>query len=67
MKMLNTTEAAELPTTPRLEGSSVTPAETPVSNQDKMLLETPLRLPLALECDMLESDMMLDTLSDAST
>uniref|UniRef100_A0A665VLI8 Uncharacterized protein n=1 Tax=Echeneis naucrates TaxID=173247 RepID=A0A665VLI8_ECHNA len=32
-----------------------------------MMLETPLRLSLTLECDMYESDVMLDTLSDTST
>uniref|UniRef100_A0A8C6MD45 Cell division cycle 16 n=1 Tax=Nothobranchius furzeri TaxID=105023 RepID=A0A8C6MD45_NOTFU len=67
MKMLNTSESGELPAEPRLDETSVTPLETPVSNQDKMMLETPLRLSLTLECDMYESDMMLDTLSDTST
>uniref|UniRef100_A0A8D3DZ92 Cell division cycle 16 homolog (S. cerevisiae) n=1 Tax=Scophthalmus maximus TaxID=52904 RepID=A0A8D3DZ92_SCOMX len=68
MKMLNTTEAGDLSATPRLEDtSSITSLETPLSNQDKMMLETPLRLALTLECDMYESDVMLDTLSDTST
>uniref|UniRef100_A0A3Q2ZRG2 Cell division cycle 16 homolog (S. cerevisiae) n=1 Tax=Kryptolebias marmoratus TaxID=37003 RepID=A0A3Q2ZRG2_KRYMA len=68
MKMLNTSESSELLAEPRLEETSVTPLGTPVSNQDKMMLETPLRLSLTLECsDMYESDMMLDTLSDTST
>lgn len=67
MKMLNTSEAGDLVTTSKLEDSSITPLETPLSNQDKMMLETPLRLSLTLECDMYESDVMLDTLSDTST
>uniref|UniRef100_A0A1A8RYP5 Cell division cycle 16 homolog n=1 Tax=Nothobranchius rachovii TaxID=451742 RepID=A0A1A8RYP5_9TELE len=67
IKMLNTSESGELPAEPRLDETSVTPLETPVSNQDKMMLETPLRLSLTLECDMYENDMMLDTLSDTST
>ncbi|XP_037542616.1 cell division cycle protein 16 homolog [Nematolebias whitei] len=68
MKMLNTSESSELPAEPRLEETSMAPLETPVSNQDKMMLETPLRLSLTLECsDMYESEMMLDTLSDTST
>ncbi|XP_074514737.1 cell division cycle protein 16 homolog [Sebastes fasciatus] len=67
MKMLNTSEAGDLAATPRLEETSITSLETPLSNQDKMMLETPLRLSLTLECDMYESDVMLDTLSDTST
>uniref|UniRef100_A0A8C9X5E5 Cell division cycle 16 homolog (S. cerevisiae) n=1 Tax=Sander lucioperca TaxID=283035 RepID=A0A8C9X5E5_SANLU len=67
MKMLNTSEAGDLLATPRLEETSITSLETPLSNQDKMMLETPLRLSLTLECDMYESDVMLDTLSDTST
>lgn len=66
MKMLNTSESGDL-ATPRLEDSSIASLETPLSNQDKMMLETPLRLSLTLECDMYESDVMLDTLSDTST
>uniref|UniRef100_A0A4W6DFM6 Cell division cycle 16 homolog (S. cerevisiae) n=4 Tax=Lates TaxID=8186 RepID=A0A4W6DFM6_LATCA len=66
MKMLNTSEPGDL-ATPRLEDTSITSLETPLSNQDKMMLETPLRLSLTLECDMYESDVMLDTLSDTST
>uniref|UniRef100_A0A7N6B1L1 Cell division cycle 16 homolog (S. cerevisiae) n=1 Tax=Anabas testudineus TaxID=64144 RepID=A0A7N6B1L1_ANATE len=67
MKMLNTSESGELMATPRLEDTSITSLETPLSNQDKIMLETPLRLSLTLECDMYESDVMLDTLSDTST
>uniref|UniRef100_A0A7N8Y4L0 Cell division cycle 16 homolog (S. cerevisiae) n=1 Tax=Mastacembelus armatus TaxID=205130 RepID=A0A7N8Y4L0_9TELE len=67
MKMLNTSEPGDLLATPRLEESNVTSLETPLSNQDKMMLEAPLRLSLTLECDMYESDVMLDTLSDTST
>ena len=67
MKMLNTSESAEILATPRPEETNVTSLETPVSSQDKMMLETPLRLSLTLECDMYENDMMLDTLSDTST
>lgn len=66
MKMLNTSEPGDL-ATPRLEDASITSLETPLSNQDKMMLETPLRLSLTLECDMYESDVMLETLSDTST
>uniref|UniRef100_A0A3Q3GCC0 Cell division cycle 16 homolog (S. cerevisiae) n=1 Tax=Labrus bergylta TaxID=56723 RepID=A0A3Q3GCC0_9LABR len=51
----------------KMEDTSITSMETPLSNQDKMMLETPLRLSLTLECDMYESDVMLDTLSDTST
>lgn len=60
MKMLNTSEPGDL-ATPRMS------LETPLSDQDKMMLETPLRTSLTLECDMYESDVMLDTLSDTST
>lgn len=67
MKMLNTSEAGDLVATPKLEDNSIMSLETPLSNQDKMMLETPLRLSLTLECDMYESDVMLDTLSDTST
>lgn len=67
MKMLNTTEQSELLATPRLEDTSITSMETPLSNQDKMMLDTPLKLSLTLECDMYESDVMLETLSDTST
>lgn len=67
MKMLNTSEPDGLLATPRLEDTSITSLETPLSNQDKMMLGTPLRLSLTLECDMYESDVMLDTLSDTST
>lgn len=63
MKMLNTSEAGDL-ATPRMEEANDTSLETPLSDQDKMMLETPLR---TLECDMYESDVMLDTLSDTST
>lgn len=66
MKMLNTSEPGEL-ATPRMEDTNVTSLETPMSDQDKMMLETPLRTSLTLECDMYESDVMLDTLSDTST
>lgn len=66
MKMLNTSEAGDL-ATPRMEDTNVTSLETPLSDQDKMMLETPLRTSLTLECDMYESDVMLDTLSDTST
>lgn len=66
MKMLNTSEAGDL-ATPRMEDTNVTSMETPLSDQDKMMLETPLRTSLTLECDMYESDVMLDTLSDTST
>lgn len=67
MKMLNTSEPGDHLATPKLEDTSITSLETPLSNQDKMMLETPLRLSLTLECDMYESDVMLDTLSDTST
>ncbi|TNN42053.1 Cell division cycle protein 16 [Liparis tanakae] len=67
IKMLNTSEPGDPPATPRPEEGGVASSETPPSNQDKMMLETPLRLSLTLECDMYESDVMLDTLSDAST
>uniref|UniRef100_A0AAX7VZ30 Cell division cycle 16 homolog (S. cerevisiae) n=1 Tax=Astatotilapia calliptera TaxID=8154 RepID=A0AAX7VZ30_ASTCA len=67
MKMLNTSEPDDLLATPRLEDTSIMSLETPIPNQDKMMLETPLRLSLTLECDMYESDVMLDTLSDTST
>uniref|UniRef100_A0A669EPG2 Cell division cycle 16 homolog (S. cerevisiae) n=1 Tax=Oreochromis niloticus TaxID=8128 RepID=A0A669EPG2_ORENI len=67
MKMLNTSEPDDLLATPRLEDTSIMSLETPLPNQDKMMLETPLRLSLTLECDMYESDVMLDTLSDTST
>lgn len=66
MKMLNTTEQGDL-ATPRMEDTNVTSLETPLSDLDKMMLETPLRSSLTLECDMYESDVMLDTLSDTST
>lgn len=66
MKMLNTSEAGDV-ATPRMEDTSVMSLETPLSDQDKMMLETPLRTSLTLECDMYESDVMLDTLSDTST
>uniref|UniRef100_A0A671U5R1 Cell division cycle 16 homolog (S. cerevisiae) n=1 Tax=Sparus aurata TaxID=8175 RepID=A0A671U5R1_SPAAU len=65
--MLNTSEPGDLLATPRMEDTSITSLETPLSNQDKMMLGTPLRLSLTLECDMYESDVMLDTLSDTST
>uniref|UniRef100_A0A672I6R1 Cell division cycle 16 homolog (S. cerevisiae) n=1 Tax=Salarias fasciatus TaxID=181472 RepID=A0A672I6R1_SALFA len=67
MKMLNTSESADHLATSRLEDTSITSLEPPLSNQDKMMLETPLRLSLTLECDMYENDVMLDTLSDTST
>lgn len=67
IKMLNTSEPGDPPATPRPEDAGVASSDTPLSNQDKMMLETPLRLSLTLECDMYESDVMLDTLSDAST
>lgn len=66
MKMLNTSEPGDL-ATPRMEDANVTSLETPLSDQDKMMLETPLRTSLTLECDMYESDVILDTLSDTST
>lgn len=66
MKMLNTSEPGDL-ATPRMEDTSVMSLETPLSDQDKMMLETPLRTSLTLECDMYESDVMLETLSDTST
>ncbi|CAL1582542.1 unnamed protein product [Knipowitschia caucasica] len=69
MKMLSTTGEFPASDTPRQEEAENTNAMslTPVSNQDNVMLETPLRLSLTLECDMYESDMMLDTLSDTST
>lgn len=67
LKMLNTTEPGNLLATTRLEDTSIASLETPLSEQDKMMLETPLRTSLTLECDMYESDVMLDTLSDTST
>lgn len=67
MKMLTTSEPGDLLATPRLEDTSISSLDTPLSGQDKMMLETPLRLSLTLECDMYESDVMLDTLSDTST
>lgn len=67
LKMLNTSEPGNLLATTRLEESSIASLETPLSEQDKMMLETPLRTSLTLECDMYESDVMLDTLSDTST
>ncbi|XP_010786903.1 cell division cycle protein 16 homolog [Notothenia coriiceps] len=67
MKMLNTSESGDNLATPRSEGPSSMSLETPLSNQDKMMLETPLQLSLTLECDMYESDVMLETLSDTST
>ncbi|RVE58319.1 hypothetical protein OJAV_G00208100 [Oryzias javanicus] len=67
MKMLNTSEPSETLATSRLEETNVASLETPVSNQDKMMLDTPLRLSLTLESDMYESDVMLETLSDTST
>ncbi|MEQ2273122.1 anaphase promoting complex subunit cdc16, partial [Xenotaenia resolanae] len=67
MKMLNTSETNDLQATPRSEETSLSTLETPASNQEKMMLEPPLRLSLTLECDMYESDVMLDTLSDTST
>lgn len=66
MKMLNTSEPDDLLATPRLEDTSIMSLEAPLPNQDKMMLETPLRLSLTLECDMYESDV-IDTLSDTST
>lgn len=65
MKMLNTSEPGDL-ATPIMEDLN-TSLETPLSDQDKMMLETPLRTSSNQECDMYESDMMLDTLSDTST
>lgn len=67
LKMLNTTEPGNLLATTRLEDTSIASLETPLCEQDKMMLETPLRTSLTLECDMYESDVMLDTLSDTST
>lgn len=70
IKMLNTTEPGDPVATPRLEeieDTSIMSLETALPNQDKVMLEAPLRLSLTLECDMYESDMMLDTLSDTST
>lgn len=67
MKMLNTSEPSETLATSRLEETNVASLETPVSNPDKMMLDTPLRLSLTLESDMYESDVMLETLSDTST
>ncbi|XP_061697260.1 cell division cycle protein 16 homolog isoform X1 [Syngnathoides biaculeatus] len=68
MKTLNAaTEPAEAPASPRPEDASAMMVETPLSGQDKMVLDMPLRLSLTLECDMYESDVMLDTLSDTST
>uniref|UniRef100_A0A3B4AFN6 Uncharacterized protein n=1 Tax=Periophthalmus magnuspinnatus TaxID=409849 RepID=A0A3B4AFN6_9GOBI len=67
MKMLSTSELPATPKREEAEDTSTMSLETPVSNQDKVTLETPLRLSLTLECDMYESDMMLDTLSDTST
>lgn len=67
MKALNATELTETLASPRLEDvSSAMTVETPLSHQDKMVLDVPLRLSLTLECDMYESDVMLDTLSDTS-
>ncbi len=42
MKMLNTSEPGDHLATPRLEDTSITSVEMPLSNQDKMMLETPL-------------------------
>ncbi|XP_071369462.1 cell division cycle protein 16 homolog [Centroberyx affinis] len=69
MKMLNTSsETGDPRATPLLDDSNIMSLETPLSNQDKTLLETPLRRSLTLECDMYESDMMLETsMSDTST
>uniref|UniRef100_A0A8C8DDQ2 Cell division cycle protein 16 n=1 Tax=Oncorhynchus tshawytscha TaxID=74940 RepID=A0A8C8DDQ2_ONCTS len=68
MKMLNTsTEPSNAQTTVLLEESGIMALETPQSNQDKASLDTPLRSSLPLECNMYESDMMLETsMSDTS-
>ncbi|XP_029486720.1 cell division cycle protein 16 homolog isoform X2 [Oncorhynchus nerka] len=68
MKMLNTsTEPSNARTTVLLEESGIMALETPQSNQDKASLDTPLRSSLPLECNMYESDMMLETsMSDTS-
>lgn len=68
MKMLNTsTEPSNARTTALLEESGIMALETPQSNQDKASLDTPLRSSLPLECNMYESDMMLETsMSDTS-
>ncbi|XP_071196327.1 cell division cycle protein 16 homolog isoform X1 [Salvelinus alpinus] len=69
MKMLNmSTEPSDARATPLLEESGIVVLETLPSNQDKASLDTPLRRSLPLECDMYESDMMLETsMSDTST
>uniref|UniRef100_A0A8C8K7L4 Cell division cycle 16 homolog (S. cerevisiae) n=1 Tax=Oncorhynchus tshawytscha TaxID=74940 RepID=A0A8C8K7L4_ONCTS len=69
MKMLNmSTEPSDARATPLLEESDIMVLETLPSNQDKASLDTPLRRSLPLECDMYESDMMLETsMSDTST
>ncbi|XP_045560323.1 cell division cycle protein 16 homolog isoform X8 [Salmo salar] len=69
MKMLNmSTEPSDARATPLLEESGIMVLETLPSNQDKVSLDTPLRRSLPLECDMYESDMMLETsMSDTST
>jgi hypothetical protein len=68
MKMLNTsTEPSNARTTVLLEESGIMALESPQSNQDKASLDTPLRSSLPLECNMYESDMMLETsMSDTS-
>ncbi|XP_019735399.1 cell division cycle protein 16 homolog [Hippocampus comes] len=67
MKALNATELTETLASLWLEDvSSTMMGETPLSHQDKMVLDVPLRLSLTLECDTYESDVMLDTLSDTS-
>uniref|UniRef100_A0A667ZRM5 Cell division cycle 16 homolog (S. cerevisiae) n=1 Tax=Myripristis murdjan TaxID=586833 RepID=A0A667ZRM5_9TELE len=68
MKMLNTSsEPGDPRTIPLLDDSNIMSLETPLSNQDKTV-EMPLRRSLTLECDMYESDMMLETsMSDTST
>uniref|UniRef100_A0A4W5MK53 Cell division cycle 16 homolog (S. cerevisiae) n=1 Tax=Hucho hucho TaxID=62062 RepID=A0A4W5MK53_9TELE len=69
MKMLNmSTEPSDARATPLLEESGIMVLETSPSNQGKASLDTPLRRSLPLECDMYESDMMLETsMSDTST
>ncbi|XP_077473136.1 cell division cycle protein 16 homolog [Stigmatopora argus] len=67
MKALDVTDSSQSRASPRPEDASPMTVETPLSSQDKMVLDMPLRLSLTLECDMYESDVMLDTLSDTST
>lgn len=67
MKMLNTSADASDSRVQPLEESGIMALETPPPNSDK-LGESAFLRSLPLECDLYESDMMLETsMSDTST